>query len=108
MPPLNSGSTKNGAPSWVRPGHGDREHRDRQHVPQTLGRPGRIAVAPSSAPVKAGSISSWPTVLWPTWSCACEHDAGEGGEHAGGDEGERDVAVASGCRSAPRPAGCRR
>ena len=53
------------------PGDRDRQHGDGEQVPQTLGRPGRIAVAPSSAPVKAGSMSSWPTVLWPTWSCAC-------------------------------------
>ena len=71
MKPLNKGSTKNGAPSWTGRPRATASTATASTVPQTFGRPGRIAVAPRSAPVKAGSISSWPTVLWPTCSCAC-------------------------------------
>jgi hypothetical protein len=56
-------STKNGAPSWVSPATATARTATARTVPQTLGRPGRIAVAPRSAPVKAGSINSCPTVL---------------------------------------------
>ena len=69
--PLNSGSTKNGAPSWLRPATVTARTATARTVPQTLTRPGRIEVAPSSAAVKAGSRYSWPTELWPTWSCDC-------------------------------------
>ena len=41
--------------------------------------------------MKAGSISSWPTVLWPTCSCACRTTPAKAAMRAGGDEGERDV-----------------
>ena len=30
---------------------------------------GRMAAAPNSGPAKAGSINSWPTMLWPTCNC---------------------------------------
>jgi len=40
-------------------------------VPSTLTRPGRTEVAPSRAAVNAGNRYSWPTELWPIWSCDC-------------------------------------
>ena len=69
MTPLNSGSTKKGAPSWLRPATVTASTATASTVPQTLTRPGRIEVAPSRAAVKAGRRYSWPTELWPTWSC---------------------------------------
>src|ERR1700722_6974483 len=67
--PLNKGSTKNGAPSWLRPATVTASTATASTVPQTLTRPGRIEVAPSSAAVKAGNKYSWPTELWPTCNC---------------------------------------
>jgi len=67
--PLNKGSTKNGAPSWLRPATVTASTATASTVPQTLTRPGRIEVAPRSAAVKAGNRYSWPTELWPTRNC---------------------------------------
>src|SRR5580698_7038188 len=69
--PLNSGSTKNGAPSWFKPATVTASTATASTVPQTLTRPGRIDVAPRSAAVKAGKRYSWPTELWPTCNCNC-------------------------------------
>jgi len=69
--PLKRGSTKNGAPSWFRPATVTASTATASTVPQTLTRPGRIDVAPSSAAVKAGSRYSCPTELCPTCSCDC-------------------------------------
>ena len=44
----------NGAPSWLRPATVTASTATARMVPQTLTRPGRIDVAPSSAAVKAG------------------------------------------------------
>src|SRR5262249_44120595 len=69
--PLTSGPTKRGAPSWFSPATVTASTATASTVPQTLTRPGRIEVAPSRAAVKAGSRYSWPTELWPIWSCDC-------------------------------------
>src|SRR5271166_5658941 len=54
MAPLKMGSTKKGAPIWLRPATVTARTATANIVPQTLTRPGRTDVAPRSAAVKAG------------------------------------------------------
>src|SRR6185437_3516080 len=64
--PLNKDSTKNGAPSWLRPATVTAKTATASTVPHTLTRPGFMVVAPSRAAVNAGRRYSIPTELCPT------------------------------------------